>query len=474
MDPRTDDRMGPRRPRTPRDRGLPASLVLGVALSAISGLFTSAAAAQTIDGTLMDLHSGQPIPLGLVMMFTESGDSVAMTVTDERGHFRLSSPDPGSFVLLASALGYKETADGVFELGEDGVMTVEHRLAPQPLPIDALIVSLRRPVLQHHLVRNGFVRRLQRGLGEFITPHDIEESAAISTEDLFAGLPGLRVGAVYSVPRRAPPPGIPPESYPRPDIGETVQVRSSNGGWCVPTVYLDGSRVHYEPDLGSTLSNMADIGAVDAIEVYRRTAEIPVEYSSGTESNCGVLVVWTKSGLAAGQRPEGAPRSAVAGSRRLPSVEERGPPPTPGERIRMELVPHVGEELGLASPFEGTFLTVRGDDLLANDPSRGGRTLALPLSGLEAVHALRERHPRHAMKRGAIAGTAFGVGMWQFLAILCGSGCDSGSASTWFPATVVGAFVGFMVGAQGPGTHWVDVPVPEPAPAEVGLRPGGG
>lgn len=455
-----------RSPRAPR------ILAMGVALSAISGVCTSPAAAQTINGTLMDLHSGQPIPLGLVMMFTESGDSVAMTVTDARGHFSLSSPDPGSFVLLASALGYKETADGVFELGEDGVMSVEHRLAPQPLPIDALVVSLRRPVLQHHLVRNGFVRRLQRGLGEFITPHDIEESAAISTEDLLAGLPGLRVGAVT---RRvdAVLPGELPEIYPRPDIGETVLIRSSDGRWCAPTVYLDGSRVHYEPELGSTLSNMADIGAVDAIEVYRRAAEIPVEYSSGPESNCGVLVVWTRSGLAAGQRPEGAPRSAGAESRALPSVDERGPPPTPGETIRMELAPRVGEELGLASPLEGTFLTVRGDDLIANDPSRGGRMLAVPLDGLQAVHALRERHPRHALTRGAIAGTAFGVGMWQFLAILCGSGCDSGSASTWFPATVVGAFVGFIVGSQGPGTHWVDVPVPEPAPADVGLRPGG-
>ena len=41
----------------------------------------SAVATQTLQGTLMDVDTDQPIPLGLVMMYTESGDSVTATIS---------------------------------------------------------------------------------------------------------------------------------------------------------------------------------------------------------------------------------------------------------------------------------------------------------------------------------------------------------------------------------------------------------
>ena len=96
--------------------------------------------------------------------------------------------------MLAAALGYEETPAGVFDLGADGSMEVEYRLRSAPLPIDAVLVSIDRPVVEHHLVQNGFVRRLQRGLGRFITPYDIERSSARSTESLMAGIPQVRGG----------------------------------------------------------------------------------------------------------------------------------------------------------------------------------------------------------------------------------------------------------------------------------------
>lgn len=49
----------------------------------VLGLLALCAEAQTVSGTLVDLFTNRPIPLGLVMMFTESGDSVTATITDE-------------------------------------------------------------------------------------------------------------------------------------------------------------------------------------------------------------------------------------------------------------------------------------------------------------------------------------------------------------------------------------------------------
>ena len=146
------------------------------------GTMATPAYAQTIDGTLMEVETGQPISLGLVIMMTESGDSVTSGVSNGQGRFSVTAPEAGSFILVASAFGFKETAAGVFELGPDGEMDVEFRIAAAPMPIDGILVSLQRPALEHQLVKNGFVRRVTRGLGRFITPIMIEESAAVSAE----------------------------------------------------------------------------------------------------------------------------------------------------------------------------------------------------------------------------------------------------------------------------------------------------
>ena len=54
-------------------------LLAGICLS--FGLTAVGANAQTINGTLMEVESGQPISLGLVIMMTETGDSVTSGVT---------------------------------------------------------------------------------------------------------------------------------------------------------------------------------------------------------------------------------------------------------------------------------------------------------------------------------------------------------------------------------------------------------
>lgn len=445
------------RARRPGRRALRTCLLSVAVLGGPIGV-VGTASAQTIEGRLLDVESGMPIPLGLVMMSTASGDSVTATVADEVGRFRISAPEPGSFLLNASALGYEETPAGVFELGEDGVMTVEYRLRPQPLAIDAMVVPLRQQVRMHHLVRNGFVRRLQRGLGHFITPHEIEQSPASSTEELMAQVPNVRVGPVYE--------NADGFLLPRGDIGETVQMRRLDGSWCSPTIYVDGRRVDYDPGIGRTLSMMAERESVEGIEIYRRPAEIPVEYNARPGFICGVLVVWTKMGPAPGQR--GGGRSAgnveVAEDGGLPPVEERGSPPVEGERIRVALSPQASESLGLASAWSGTFVTATDSALVATDPELG-RAVALPRDGVRSLQVLRERPSSHAWLKGALAGAAVGGGTWLGFSTLCSwSECGAAPTRAWIPSAVVGLFVGFVVQRMGPGEHWVSSSPPLPRP----------
>lgn len=256
--------------------------VLGVLL----GTLASSSEAQTINGTLMEVETGQPISLGLIILMTEEGDSITSGVTDGQGRFSVESDEAGSFVLLASAFGFKETAAGVFELGEDAAMDVEFRIAAAPMPIDGILVSLQRPALEHQLVKNGFVRRVTRGLGRFITPIDIEKSAARTAADLFRGIPG--VGLQY------PQGGL--NSF----QGEVIRLAGA-GQFCTPTIYLDGARMAVDMTANIPIDLIAPLQSIDAIEIYRRPAEIPIEYGmtatggGGGGGPCGVIVIWTRT-----------------------------------------------------------------------------------------------------------------------------------------------------------------------------------
>ena len=63
------------------------------------GITVAPAHGQTIDGTLMEVESGQPISLGLVIMMTEAGDSVTSGVTNGQGRFSVTAPDGGRLDL---------------------------------------------------------------------------------------------------------------------------------------------------------------------------------------------------------------------------------------------------------------------------------------------------------------------------------------------------------------------------------------
>lgn len=264
----------------------PRLLVTAALAFLLGAVAAPAVQAQTIDGTLMEVETGQPISLGLIIMMTEAGDSITSTVTDGQGRFSVSSEEPGSFVLIASAFGFKETAAGVFELGEDAAMDVQFRIAAAPMPIEGILVSLQRPVLEHNLVRNGFVRRITRGLGRFITPADIERSSARTAADLLRGIPGVHITQ----------PGGGLASF----QGEMVRMVSQND-YCAPTIYLDGARIAPNMTTDTPLDQLAPLQTIDAIEIYRRPSEVPIEYGMTSSGNaggrgpCGVLVIWTKT-----------------------------------------------------------------------------------------------------------------------------------------------------------------------------------
>ena len=227
--------------------------------------------AQTITGVLLSYGTNEPIDLGYIALLTEAGEGIASTITNANGRFRVTSPEPGSFLLQGSALGYRESVAGVFDIAADGSMQIEFRLEPEAVTLRGLVVQAERVTERPTLVNVGFYERVQRGLGKFITPGNIEKSPAITTAELFFGIPGVQVAPTTT--------------------GDQI-VMTGTRGLCPPTTYVDGV-----PIVGAAIESIMPLTSVYAIEVYRRGTEIPIEFSavrSGPTGSCGVIVMWSR------------------------------------------------------------------------------------------------------------------------------------------------------------------------------------
>lgn len=262
-------------------RGVIAVALLGGILAVVP----SALVGQTIRGRLLNANDARPVPLGLVIMITEEGDTVASGVSRQDGHFELTGSDPAAYYLMASGLGYAHLTAGVFELGKDGVIELEVRLRPAALELDEIIVSLPMRASSPKLIQQGFVERMQRGFGHFITPGDIATSTVTRVTDLFTGIPGARV------------------STDRGDGQGSTLMLQGMGRFCSPTVYLDGIRV--TADGPGDIDVLVSMTELDGIEIFRRPAEVPAQYASmgrtgderttaGEFGACGVVLFWTK------------------------------------------------------------------------------------------------------------------------------------------------------------------------------------
>ncbi len=118
---------------------------------------------------------------------------------------------------------------------------------------------------------NGFTRRMQEGLGLFMTPADIEESHAIHTSDLFIGIPNVQIRG-----------------------WDQLLIRNPFRGFCAPMIYVDGLP---QPGGRQSLEYIVQLEAIVAVEVYRRASELPIQYGGANNTGCGVVVFWTKTGL---------------------------------------------------------------------------------------------------------------------------------------------------------------------------------
>ncbi|MBA2557785.1 MAG: TonB-dependent receptor [Chloroflexi bacterium] len=253
-------------------------LLLAVLLCAFHG----SAAAQIIQGRVLDAVLLQPIPGATVTLLGGRGQSEGRTTTRPDGTFSLQPRAPGTYRLQGERFGYQASRSDTVAIGVRETIEVVLHLSVEPLQIAPLVVTGRRvPPRTAGLELAGFYERESTGFGRFLRREDFEKLANKDLVQVLMRVPGTRQlgGNVIYFPRSS-------------TAGMIQRSQQGRGTHCLPKVYLDGMAVAYDPRSG--INGLASPEMLDAVELYSGASQIPVKYG-GSDSACGVILMWTRT-----------------------------------------------------------------------------------------------------------------------------------------------------------------------------------
>lgn len=266
---------------------------------------TRPASAQYVRGRLIDLATGNPIPVGLLTLLSPDSTTITKVVSDAAGNWKLDAPRAGVYRIGASRLGYQAWVSELVQIDADAKLNTEFRLQPLPVRLDPIDVRTR--ALREYLDYTGFYDRQRGNFGHFVSPEDIDRRQASRVTDLLVAIPGVQ--RVYVAGG---------------SVGPTqIQLRGSSlsqGGACRPRVFVDGlmySRGDSRPlrrregqateeevddmarrmDEALSLDDIGHPSTIAGVEVYRSASQVPVQFGgTSVETLCGVIVIWTRTG----------------------------------------------------------------------------------------------------------------------------------------------------------------------------------
>ncbi len=224
---------------------------------------------QIVRGTVIESGTKNPVMGGWVSLVDTTFAVVAGAESDADGSFVIRAPEPGEYYVLVEALGYHPAMDGILEMGEGGFISIEFSVRPKPIDLEEIRVTVERVVAFKKLSKTGFYDRRQTGFGYQLGPTELRERDPITYEDVFFGLPGVRLTAGAN--------------------GGTAPLFTP-GNACMPTVWVDGVRVNI--DYGG-LESVVDVYDLTAVEAYPHISSLPLQFD-GPDSACGALLLWTK------------------------------------------------------------------------------------------------------------------------------------------------------------------------------------
>ena len=224
-----------------------------------------------VSGVLLDDATEQPIG-GATLRIPGTG---ADGLSDSNGKFRLGDVPVGAHTLVVEHIGYGRPTTEVAVV--PGVSThAAIRLEPRAIAVEpiAVTISARRKWLED----NDFYHRLERRLGSFVTPEEIDRQSHRTLAQVLRTIPAVNLRE---------------RCFPHCRV--EIQMAGQTMSGCIPTFYLDGRRVNQlaDPDDGMIDLDMIVVGAnIAAVEAYRGISETPPQFYG----RCGSIVIWTRRG----------------------------------------------------------------------------------------------------------------------------------------------------------------------------------
>lgn len=237
-------------------------------------LFLSAGAyaqTATVSGQVTDGSTGEPLP-GANVVIQDLNKGAA---TDIDGNYTIKAVKPGTYTIIVSYLGYKQSSQEM-ELAA-GMNTLNVSLEPDFIGFDEIVVT------------GAGVATSKKKLGIDVASIDEEKLTKIQAYDLSTALTGKIAGATIT---NAGQPGSP----------STIILRGINTmGVSRPMILVDGVEIDASTfEAGSTddLSDRfadLDFNNIERVEVVKGAAAATLYGAQGAN---GVIQIFTKSGQA--------------------------------------------------------------------------------------------------------------------------------------------------------------------------------
>jgi len=186
-------------------------------------------------------------------------------ISNLTGRFNIDLDGADDFMIHASAASYLSYVQGPFSVTGTDTLYLDFRIDPSPIALDSVVVLVDRR--GGRLGRSGFYqRRDMEPSAVFMDRDDLDEKRGMRTSDFFRQIPGVRVSE---------------------DRYGTGARRILLRNRCQPTLFLDGVRAQ------GPIEDFVYPEDVEGIEIYRSAAQTPLEFG-GTNTRCGVVVIWTR------------------------------------------------------------------------------------------------------------------------------------------------------------------------------------
>ena len=240
-------------------------------------LLVATATTGRLIGEVLDARTERPVVAATV----SAVGGTSTTATNRRGSFVLSGVPVGVHELAVRHLGYAPLSH-VVSVSRGITTEVEIGLVPDPVEMEPIVATAMRP---RRLEVGGFYERKYWGElvggGTYLTAADIERRGPVLISHMIADEPGIRLGNCRL--RRSS------------CMLVNTRVRSEfSPDGCPLSFYLDNTRVRGLGGRdGQTIDDLVRPHEIAGVEIYRNAASLPGEFA-GSDSQCGIVAIWTK------------------------------------------------------------------------------------------------------------------------------------------------------------------------------------